>query len=748
MNAPTRSLLIAALLTVPIMASAADELTSLSYISYLERYATIRPASGEEGYDAVVNMPLLAGDRLETARGARLEIQLADGCTLWVDEFTTVDFDSLAYSRDSNDTRTALFLNNDGTIAIEIPSTALGSGTLRLDTPSGTVYLSRPGLFRLSTHDSELEVQTHIGLAELPSGLGSALLRGGQQARIDDEGEIETFAIAEDDDFWAWVQERRTPQSAGETSAHVDSRAASHAYVLDSYGDWIYVPSVSSHMWRPHVPLTWVPYSSGRWVWTPVGWTWVPYEPWGWYAFHYGSWYWHVSVGWVWGYDPVWGPAWVHWMHYPGYIGWCPRGYYDWHYGHHPHGGPGSGHPPGHFPDRWRSTAFDFSGQVHLGRVDHRPWTMVPTEQFASSRIERVRIDPARLTRAGEEGRTGYVRSGPLRTERPGTSGVERVIEPAFRSVGQGSARDLSGVFSRTADGSSVREAQLRPVKTGEMVGRVPSTDARRSGSERGQGATRTLVTPDLEGNELSTSGSSSRSVSPPGTTGRRGTVDTHSGGGGQVSRGGGSAVPSTRGTTRPERETSTTAPNSRSTSGTQGSTPRQQVRSSSPSGSSGSSGKSSSSSPSRSPSSTVKSAPPPAPARSDPPKRQTMSYRERQELTDRIARSRPDNRAGHGTASASQRTAAAASRGRTLARTAPSLRSGRTWQASGAGSQPVASRGSAAPQAYASASSRQPAPRGTVSSHQPRSSGSSASHGPTRSGGSPSAPSGRARSR
>lgn len=734
MNSPRRSLLIAVLLTAPLMASAADDLTSLSYISYLERYATVRPASGEESYDAVVNMPLLAGDRLETARGARLEVQLADGCTLWLDEFTTVDFDTLAYSRDTNDTRTAIFLNDDGTIAIEIPSTALGSGTLRLDTPAGTVYLSRPGLFRLSTHDGELEVQSHLGIAELPSGLGSALLRGGQQARIDDEGEIETFALAEDgNDFWAWVQERRTPQPAGETAAYVDGRAASRAYVLDSYGDWIYVPTVSSYMWRPHVPLTWMPYSSGRWVWTPVGWTWVAYEPWGWYPFHYGSWYWHVSVGWVWGYDPVWGPAWVHWMHYPGYIGWCPRGYYDWHYGHHPHGG----HGPGHFPERWRSTAYDFSGQVRLGRVDQRPWTVVPTEQFTSSRLERVRVDPALLIRGGDQGGTGIVRSGPLLTERPGRSGIDRVIEPAFRSVGQGEARDVSDVFARNADGSAVREAQLRSTRTGEMVARAPSSYSSRLGAERGQDTAPSNRLPARAGSpgaEPTTSGSSPRSVTPSGRTIRQGTVDTRSNAGGPPRRDGATA-PSTRGT-------NPAVPATRGTSSSQGTTPRPQVRSSSPSDKPGTSG-----SP-RTPSSTSRGAPPAAPPKADPPRRQTMSYSDRQEWAERFSRERTGAGAGPATTSASQRTAAASSRGRTLARTVPVQRSGRAWQTSGAGTAPIARGGTAAPRVHASAPSRQSAPRGTVSSHQPRSSASSAPHGGTRSGGSSPAPSGRSRSR
>ncbi len=61
------------------MASDEDEMTSLSYISYLERYATVLPVSQEESLEAVINMPLVGGDRVDTAREARMEIVLADG---------------------------------------------------------------------------------------------------------------------------------------------------------------------------------------------------------------------------------------------------------------------------------------------------------------------------------------------------------------------------------------------------------------------------------------------------------------------------------------------------------------------------------------------------------------------------------------------------------------------------------------------------------------------------------------------
>ena len=87
-----------ALLAAASVAFAGDDVTSLSYISYLERYATLQPSQTGETLDVVVNMPVLAGDRLTTSRGARVEVQLADGSTVWVDEFSTMDFDALRFA--------------------------------------------------------------------------------------------------------------------------------------------------------------------------------------------------------------------------------------------------------------------------------------------------------------------------------------------------------------------------------------------------------------------------------------------------------------------------------------------------------------------------------------------------------------------------------------------------------------------------------------------------------------------------
>jgi hypothetical protein len=424
----TTAIFATVVLTVSVagVALADDDTTSLSYISYLERYATVQPAGNAEALEAQINMPVLSGDRLETSRGARVEIQLADGSTLWVDEFTTVDFDALAFSRDDPAERTALYLA-DGSVGLEIPAAALGEGTTRVETPVGVVFLRRPGLYRLDLESGRLHAETFEGLAELPAGVGSSLLRPGEGASVGGEGAgVQKAALGgEADDFWSWVQERRHPAPAGETAQYVGANAASHTAILDNYGDWVYVPSFSTWMWHPRVSVTWVPYSYGRWYWTPVGWNWISYEPWGWYPFHYGSWYFDASIGWAWCWDWVWGPAWVHWIYTPGYVGWCPRGYYDWWYTHNytPHAG------------RWARTALDFSGRVRLRDIDPRPWTMVPAGDFASAHVDRIRVDARRLLRDSPGEREGYVRSGTLITPSRSATAAENLFADRYRTA-------------------------------------------------------------------------------------------------------------------------------------------------------------------------------------------------------------------------------------------------------------------------------------------------------------------------
>src|SRR6476659_4682753 len=104
-------------------------------------------------------------------------------------------------------------------------------------------------------------------------------------------------------------------QTRSETAESETGSYATFYRKLDPYGDWIETgdygfvfqprPAAQSKDWRP--------YTTGHWVYTDAGWTWISEEPFGWATYHYGRWIRLRNVGWVWVPGQQWAPAWVSW---------------------------------------------------------------------------------------------------------------------------------------------------------------------------------------------------------------------------------------------------------------------------------------------------------------------------------------------------------------------------------------------------------------------------------------------------
>lgn len=483
--------------TVPV-ASQEDDVTSLSYIAYLERYATIQPASDTDSIEAAINMPLVIGDRVDTAREARMEIVLADGSILWLDQYTTVSLDAVAFSRDVGSDRTVLYLV-DGRIMMRVPDDVLSSEPIRIDGSAATVYLTQPGVYRIEVlRSGGLRLEVWEGLGEAATTAGAVSVEPGTAAEVRD-GEISGVEpnLTWGDDFARWVEQRRADVE-GESSSFVDGRFARQAGVLDSYGTWVYIDSTASWAWQPAVGPDWRPYTAGRWYWTPTGWSWVSYEPWGWLPYHYGSWSFTVGYGWVWSWAPVWSPAWVSWCWWPGYVAWCPWGYYNsWCWGRYPGWGWGY-YPPAHpappvggtprpprrnvVPPRdgaapgdpvrrqtpdpairagaanaagrrdastdGRRAAADFTGRVRVAEMDRTGWNVVRADAFASEHLSRV-VEPGARVLPNQGDATGVVVTGPLTTRRPSRAAAAAEISRTFADVGSRVDRDITRVMAR-----------------------------------------------------------------------------------------------------------------------------------------------------------------------------------------------------------------------------------------------------------------------------------------------------------
>jgi hypothetical protein len=92
---------------------------------------------------------------------------------------------------------------------------------------------------------------------------------------------------------------------------------------LQPYGVWVDEPDIG----RVFIPQTdnFVPYTTGHWEYTRLGFVWVSSEPYGWATSHYGRWAYSSPYNrWVWSPDTQWGPAWVEWRQTNDHFGWAP----------------------------------------------------------------------------------------------------------------------------------------------------------------------------------------------------------------------------------------------------------------------------------------------------------------------------------------------------------------------------------------------------------------------------------------
>ena len=272
---------------------------------------------------AVVDMPIVVGDRLKTM-GGRAELLFADGSALAIDDSSVVDLqaDTLIRLTAGHVVLTVAGADN--------PSAALG---YQIDTPAGSAQTSGPGEFRITVFGgtpSQTEFDVLRGSGTLTNDRGSIALDAGMRSvALDDAAPsaAESFNSARLDDFDAWVTSERESRLGSSASAqYLPEDLQPYSGTFDQNGSWDYVQPYG-YVWYPAVATSWRPYYNG--YWSPIhryGWTWVGLDAWSWPTHHFGRWG-YASGAWFWVPSGVWSPAWVQWGAAPGYVSWCPLGY-------------------------------------------------------------------------------------------------------------------------------------------------------------------------------------------------------------------------------------------------------------------------------------------------------------------------------------------------------------------------------------------------------------------------------------
>ncbi len=325
--------------------------------SHVEGQVTIQRASEIRSEDALINMPVIPGDRLWTGPDGRAELQLADGMLLRMDYSTKLDTEALGVPGDAENDITVLRLWSGSTI-LNGGSFDSAAKSLQVDTPAASAFILEDGLTRIDIDtDGSTVVSVYRGLTEVVALNSSVLVRAGQRTVVGTgypPEEPYTFNTTELDDFGYWSDERDQVHSANYSESYVDGSIAPYTYDLTNYGNWFYVSTYDSYCWRPYVGYGWSPYCYGYWSWYPWGYYWNSWEPWGWACYHYGRWNWIPGYGWGWIPGNQWSGGWVKWGVGNDYVGWAPLDY----------------------DNRAATVTYDQSGNQGLAFRENRPLTV------------------------------------------------------------------------------------------------------------------------------------------------------------------------------------------------------------------------------------------------------------------------------------------------------------------------------------------------------------------------------------
>jgi len=310
------------LFAVSAAAAGADQEYVGGHLRDVQPGAVLQRAEDAVAEEALLNAPVLPGDRAWTDSTGRLEIQLSTGSLVRLDVRSKLDLGQM--DRDS-----ATLHLWSGSAFVSHP----GGSRVEVLVPGGRVEIAEPGRYLVDVYRGDVRVSVFDGDAWFDAA--------GTQVRVGTgERSVAAGGLAPDqpqafdpwretDEFVAYNEQRDAEiTSAVSSREYLPEPVQTYAAEFDSSGSW-YFDAEIGNVWRPNVVAGWRPYVDGRWVWTHYGWTWVPYESWGWATSHYGRWNWGSSLGWYWSPGLTWSGAWVSWAVGPTYVAWCPLGYRD-----------------------------------------------------------------------------------------------------------------------------------------------------------------------------------------------------------------------------------------------------------------------------------------------------------------------------------------------------------------------------------------------------------------------------------
>ena len=265
-------------------------------ISLLNVDVSVRRGDSGDYVAAAQNAPGMVQDSIQTATGARAEVQFDIASLVRLAQNTEVHFTDLQNGRFQMQL-------GRGTVTYRLLRDT--NAQVEIDTPSISIRPTRQGVYRITvTDDGQSYVTPRAGQVEVFTPKGSQMVTAEQTLMArgpDSDPEFQVVAGLNRDEWDAWSDSRdQGLQQAWAATQRYIPQGVYGTEELAGQGQWVNTPDYG-YAWAPPVGPDWSPYSVGNWTWEPYyGWTWCSYDPWGWAPFHYGRWFNRPGFGWLW----------------------------------------------------------------------------------------------------------------------------------------------------------------------------------------------------------------------------------------------------------------------------------------------------------------------------------------------------------------------------------------------------------------------------------------------------------------
>jgi hypothetical protein len=276
---------------------------NVARLSFVQGQVQVTSGGQVQFQQAVANMPLLDGSRVQTGNDGQAEVEFGDGSVARLTPNSSLLINHLA--ADSAN------IQQQGGLAYYELNVGQGHPAFQVAFSGGVVVPTSNAIFRLDL-DNAPEVASMTGSEAISAnGQQVGALTDGQSFSFKPSGDS-PYTVSQDiaSDSWdQWNQDRDqaiSQEASAQTPVRDDSGSTAQAdnenwNDLDYYGDWYNVPG-SGNVWVPSgVDAGWDPYGFGYWGFYPGlgGYTWISGYPWGWLPYHCGAWG-SYSFGWGW----------------------------------------------------------------------------------------------------------------------------------------------------------------------------------------------------------------------------------------------------------------------------------------------------------------------------------------------------------------------------------------------------------------------------------------------------------------